>query len=123
MIRATNILLHLFLLSRAISVVKNEFATNINDPASPTVPGSTTINVVNYKIVKDAIKAAGNKMKSKDLSTYSMGGLYTYFAAMDDATSFDPNTYFTSTDNSKKRYQRIYKGCFRQGSSYKCGKH
>lgn len=80
---------------------KNEFAANINDPASPTVPGSTTINVVNYKIVKDAIKAAGNKMKSKDLSTYSMGGLYTYFAAMDDATSFDPNTYFTSTDNSK----------------------
>lgn len=80
---------------------KNEFAANINDHASPTVPGSTTINVVNYKIVKDAIKAAGNKMKSKDLSTYSMGGLYTYFAAMDDATSFDPNTYFTSADNSK----------------------
>lgn len=80
---------------------KNEFAANINDPASPTVPGSTTINVVNYKIVKDAIKAAGNKMKSKDLSTYSMGGLYTYFADMDDATSFDPNTFFTSTDNSK----------------------
>ena len=80
---------------------KNEFATNINDPASPTVPGSTTINVVNYKIVKDAIKAAGDKMKSKDLSTYSMGGLYTYFVAMDDATSFDPNTYFTSDDNSK----------------------
>lgn len=80
---------------------KNEFAANIYDPASPTVPGSTTINVVNYKIVKDAIKAAGNKMKSKDLSTYSMGGLYTYFAAMDDATSFDPNTYFTSADNSK----------------------
>lgn len=80
---------------------KNDFATNINDPASPTVPGSTTITVVNYKIVKDAIKAAGNKMKSKDLSTYSMGGLYPYFAAMDDATSFDPNTYFTSEDNSK----------------------
>lgn len=80
---------------------KNEFASNIKDPASPTVPGSTTINVVNYKIVKDAVKAAGNKMKSKDLSTYSMGGLYTYFAAMDDATSFDPNTYFTSADNSK----------------------
>lgn len=80
---------------------KNEFATNINDPASPTVPGSTTIKVVNYKIVKDAIKAAGDKMKSKDLSTYSMGGLYTYFVAMDDATSFDPNTYFTSDDNSK----------------------
>ena len=79
---------------------KNEFAANINDPASPTVPGSTTINVVNYKIVKDAIKAAGNKMKSKDLSTYSMGGLYTYFAAMDDATSFDPNTYFTSSNNT-----------------------
>lgn len=79
---------------------KNDFATNINDPASPTVPGSTAINVVNYKIVKDAIKAAGNKMKSKDLSTYSMGGLYTYFAAMDDATSFDPNTFFTSSNNT-----------------------
>ena len=80
---------------------KNDFATNINDPASPTVPGTTTITVVNYKIVKEAIKAAGDKMKSKDLSTYSMGGLYPYFAAMDDATSFDPNTYFTSEDNSK----------------------
>lgn len=79
---------------------KNEFAANINDPASPTVPGSTAINVVNYKIVKDAIKAAGNKMKSKDLSTYSMGGLYTYFAAMDDATSFDPNTFFTSSNDT-----------------------
>lgn len=79
---------------------KNDFATNINDPASPTVPGSTAINVVNYKIVKDAIKAAGNKMKSKDLSTYSMGGLYTYFAAMDDATSFDPNTFFTSSNDT-----------------------
>lgn len=79
----------------------NEFATNINDPASPTVPGTTTITVVNYKIVKEAIKAAGDKMKSKDLSTYSMGGLYPYFAAMDDATSFDPNTYFTSEDNKK----------------------
>lgn len=79
----------------------SDFATNINDPASPTVPGSTTITVVNYKIVKDAIKAAGDKMKSKDLSTYSMGGLYPYFVAMDDATSFDPNTYFTSEDNKK----------------------
>ena len=79
---------------------KNDFATNINDPASPTVPGTTTINVVNYKIVKDAIKSAGNKMKSKDLSTYSMGGLYPYFAAMDDATSFDPNTFFTSSNNT-----------------------
>lgn len=78
-----------------------EFVKNINDPASPTVPGTTTITVVNYKIVKEAIKAAGNKMKSKDLSTYSMGGLYPYFAAMDDATSFDPNTYFTSEDNKK----------------------
>lgn len=78
-----------------------EFVKNINDPISPTVPGTTAITVVNYKIVKDAIKAAGNKMKSKDLSTYSMGGLYPYFAAMDDATSFDPNTYFTSEDNKK----------------------
>ncbi len=79
----------------------NDFATNVNDSASPTVPGSTAINVVNYKIVKDAITAAGDKMKTKDLTTYSMGGLYPYFAAMDEATTFDPNTYFTSDDNSK----------------------
>ena len=76
----------------------NEFSKICSDIALD-VDGSTEINVVNYKIVKDAIKAAGNKMKSKDLSTYSMGGLYTYFAAMDDATSFDPNTYFTSSND------------------------
>lgn len=78
-----------------------EFSKNIGDAENMTVEGTLDIAVVNYKIVKDAIKVAGNKMKSKDLSTYSMGGLYTYFAAMDDATSFDPNTYFTSADNSK----------------------
>lgn len=78
----------------------NEFSKICSDIALD-IEGSTEINVVNYKIVKDAIKAAGNKMKSKDLSTYSMGGLYPYFAAMDKATSFDPNTYFTSDDNSK----------------------
>lgn len=78
----------------------NEFSKICSDIALD-IEGSTTINVVNYKIVKDAIKAAGNKMKSKDLSTYSMGGLYPYFAAMDNATSFDPNTYFTSDDNKK----------------------
>ena len=78
-----------------------DFATNVNDSASPTVTGTTAINIVNYKIVKDAITAAGDKMKTKDLTTYSMGGLYPYFAAMDKATTFDPNTYFTSDDNSK----------------------
>lgn len=77
----------------------NEFSKICSDIALD-VDGSTEIKVVNYKIVKDAIKAAGNKMKSKDLSTYSMGGLYTYFAAMDDATSFDPNTYFTSSNDT-----------------------
>lgn len=77
----------------------NEFSKICSDIALD-VDGSTEIKVVNYKIVKDAIKAAGNKMKSKDLSTYSMGGLYTYFAAMDDATSFDPNTFFTSSNNT-----------------------
>lgn len=78
----------------------NEFSKICSDIALD-IEGSTEITVVNYKIVKDAIKAAGNKMKSKDLSTYSMGGLYPYFAAMDNATSFDPNTYFTSDDNKK----------------------
>lgn len=78
-----------------------EFSKNIGDGANTTVDGTTAITVVNYKIVLDAISDAGNKMKSKDLSSYSQGGLYNYFAAMDAATSFDPNTYFTSDDNSK----------------------
>ncbi len=38
-------------------------------------------------------------MKNKDLGDYSQGGLTAYFIAMDGATSFDPNTYFTDTND------------------------
>ncbi len=78
----------------------NDFTKNIGDTSNTTVEGTASINIVNYKIVIDAITAAGDKMKTKDLTTYSMGGLYPYFVAMDEATTFDPNTYFTSDDNS-----------------------
>ncbi len=77
----------------------NAFGNNINDNASPTVTGTTTIHVVNYKYVLDAIKTNGAKMKGVDLADYSEGGLIPYIQAMDKATSFDPNSYFTSSND------------------------
>ncbi len=77
----------------------NAFGNNINDAASPTVTGTTTIHVVNYKYVLDAIKTNGSKMKGVDLNEYSEGGLIPYIQAMDTATSFDPNSYFTSSND------------------------
>lgn len=64
---------------------------------------ASVIHVVNYKTLTDALKTNGNKMKLISPSDFSEGGLSTYIAAMDAATSFDPNTYFTSSNN--------YTGC------------
>lgn len=56
---------------------------------------TSAIHVVNYKSLTDALSTNGEKMKTIDLADYSEGGLADYFAAMDAATSWDPNTYFT----------------------------
>lgn len=59
----------------------------------------TTINVVNYKYLTDALAANGNKMKAVDLGEFSEGGLTDYINAMEAAVDFDPTTYFTSSNN------------------------
>ena len=61
--------------------------------------GGNTINIVNYKYLIDAMKTNGNKMKTVDPSEYSEGGLNDYIAAMEAAATWDPTTYFKSTNN------------------------
>lgn len=71
-----------------------------NNADDSTVQASSSIKVINYKTLTDAIAQNGSKMKSIDLKNYSEGGLSAYIQAMDAATSFDPNSYFTSGDGS-----------------------
>lgn len=68
-----------------------------------TVAGNTQIHVVNFKVLIDAVVANGSKMKSIDITNYSQGGLSYYIKAMDDATGFNPLSYFTTSNN--------YTGC------------
>ncbi|MGN1201796.1 MAG: hypothetical protein ACI4RF_00760, partial [Eubacterium sp.] len=68
-----------------------------NDDKS-LVTASSPIKVVNYKTLTDAIATNGNKMKSISLDSFGEGGLLAYVTAMDAATAFNPNTYFTSGD-------------------------
>ncbi len=63
-----------------------------------TVP----IYVVNYKPLKDkingiSISPTNNKL---DVSNYTEGGLRTWFHQIDALTSFNPNTYFASANDS-----------------------
>lgn len=67
---------------------------------------ASTIHVVNYKTLLDGLATNGNKMKLVDLNDFSEGGLSGYINAMEAATDFDPNTYFTSSNN--------YTGCAQQ---------
>lgn len=69
---------------------------NNNDVSTATA--SAPIRVLNYKTLVDAIIKNGSKMKGVDLDQFSEGGLLEYIQAMDAATEFDPNTYFTSGD-------------------------
>lgn len=64
---------------------------------------STVIHVVNYKTLTDALAANGNKMKAVDMADFSEGGLWDYISAMEAAVNFDPNSYFTSSND--------YTGC------------
>lgn len=67
---------------------------------------ASTIHVVNYKTLLDGLATNGNKMKLVDLGDFSEGGLSDYINAMEAATDFDPNTYFTSSND--------YQGCSQQ---------
>ena len=63
---------------------------------------TTSIYVVNYKSLKDkingiSISPTNNKL---DVSEYTEGGLRTWFHQIDALTSFNPNTYFASANDS-----------------------
>ena len=76
----------------------------INGSISNGIPD---IDVINYKKLTDALKAAANNATNKgylaDLTEkYQAGGLENLFAAYDSATTLDPNTgctYFNHTYN------------------------
>ena len=86
------------------------FGSAGNDPNSTndsmSIANTKPIYVVNYKYLTDNLAKNGNKMKLVDLNDFSEGGLSDYIKAMEDATDFDPNTYFTSSNN--------YSGCVQQ---------
>lgn len=68
---------------------------------------ASKIHVVNYKTLLDGLKTNGNKMKLVDLNDFSEGGLSDYINAMEAATDFDPNTYFTSSNDYTGCAQKI----------------
>lgn len=63
------------------------------------VKGTAPIYIVNYAVIKNAVKVDGKKIETVQFTDYSQGGLKTYFTAMDSLTSFNPNDYFTSSNN------------------------
>lgn len=63
---------------------------------SATFTNSTAIYVVNYKSLIDAVKGVGGI----DVTKYPYSSMVNLFTAMDGATSFDPNTYFTQSNNA-----------------------
>lgn len=54
------------------------------------------IYVVNYKALLDQINAALTKLRTSDFNDYDEGGLSNLIAAIDDALTLNPNSYFTN---------------------------
>lgn len=77
----------------------NQSEVSDTNGANVTVSGSTPIHVVNYAVIKNAVKVDGKKIETVQFKDYSQGGLKTYFTAMDSLTSFNPNDYFTSSND------------------------
>lgn len=77
----------------------NQSEVSDTNGANVTVSGSTPIHVVNYAVIKNAVKVDGKKIETVQFKDYSQGGLKTYFLAMDSLTSFNPNDYFTSSND------------------------
>lgn len=63
---------------------------------SATFTNSTAIYVVNYKSLIDAVKGVGGI----DVTKYPYSSMVNLFTAMDGATSFDPNSSFTSSNDA-----------------------
>ena len=66
------------------------------DSKSATFTNSTAIYVVNYKSLIDAVKGVGGI----DVTKYPYSSMVNLFTAMDGATSFDPNSSFTSSNDA-----------------------
>lgn len=72
---------------------------------SATFTNSTAIYVVNYKSLIDAVKGVGGI----DVTKYPYSSMVNLFTAMDGATSFDPNSSFTSSNDASGCASKIDK--------------
>ncbi|MFR5874858.1 MAG: hypothetical protein ACLUFN_00050 [Eubacterium sp.] len=80
-------------------MVYSDGANSSNDPEIAST--STTIAVVNYKALTDAIESADNKNKLKlSGGNYTQGGAATLLKAYDAATSLNVNDYVSSSTNN-----------------------
>lgn len=66
-----------------------------HNSATATMNLGTKIQIVNYKILVDAIANNTDRLNLY-VSDYTQGGMAALCAAFDRATSLDPNSYFTS---------------------------
>lgn len=66
-----------------------------HNSATATMNLGTKIQIVNYKILVDAIANNTDRL-NLHVSDYTQGGMAVLCAAFDRATSLDPNSYFTS---------------------------
>ncbi len=74
-----------------------------NSDIVSAITGSKSIHVINTNALVNQLKTTGESMKSIAVSDYSEGGIASFISVMDEASSFDPNTYFTSSND--------YAGC------------
>lgn len=70
------------------AIKKESTSTTMNNP--------TKVYVVNYKSLIDAVKGVGGI----DVTKYPYSSMVNLFTAMDGATSFDPNSSFTSSNDA-----------------------
>lgn len=66
------------------------------EKTSTTMKNPTKVYVVNYKSLIDAVKGVGGI----DVTKYPYSSMVNLFTAMDGATSFDPNSSFTSSNDA-----------------------
>ena len=72
--------------------------------------GNQAIYLINYVPLKNALNSASVKSQMASVASYREGGLGDFFKALDEATAFDPNTYFTNSSvgtNSKNCADKI----------------
>lgn len=84
-------------------MARPSFKVKIND----TKIGTFTVNnestcsyAVNYKVIYDFVTNETRRGELANAIWYKDGGLTQLVTAMDNCTSFDPNTYFTSANDS-----------------------